>query len=333
MTGNINRPRTSSEQKLPARLGVAVAYDGSARAQVAVRWAAAEAVRRDRPLRVVHVVDVTGLVMEAMAAPHADDLVSQLVEAGRATADEGVDIATRAAPGGSVKAVVLTGSPAQMLVDESRRTDLMVLGTRGRGDFSAACLGSVSTAVAAHAFCPVVILRGGAPPIPGPAFPVVVGVDGSESSARALEVAADVATQAHAQLRVVSVWAGLPEDTRAAAAASGMSPSADRFADVARSAAEHIAEQAVNAARKSRPELNITRLVVAGYPAYALAPAANDGGLLVVGSRGRGAFTGLMLGSVSHGVVQTARCPVMVVRTPKASRRHEHDEASMHVLI
>ena len=333
MARTVNSPRTSSEQTQPAEPGVSVAYDGSARAQGAVRWGAAEALRRGRPLRVVHVVDFTGMMMEAVAAPHADNVVGPIVEAGRVTADEGVDLATRAAPGGSVTAVVLTGSPVQMLVDESRRADLMVLGTRGRGDFSAACLGSVSTAVAAHAFCPVVVLRGGAPPIPGPASPVVVGVDGSESAARALEVAADVAAQARSQLRVVTVWAGLPEDAEATTSASAMSPSADRFAHAARSRAEHISEQAVNAARKAHPGLDVTRLVVAGYPAYALGPAANDAGLLVVGSRGRGSFTGLVLGSVSHGVVQTARCPVMVVRTPKASRKHEHDEASMHVLI
>jgi nucleotide-binding universal stress UspA family protein len=333
MTGDIYRPRTSSGQKRPGNLGVSVAYDGLVPAQVAVRWAAAEAVRRGLPLRVVYVVNLTGLVMEPTAAPRADDWPLALLEAGRATADEGADIATRAAPGVSVKAVVLTGSPAQMLTDESRRTDLMVLGTRGRGDFSAACLGSVSTAVAAHAFCPVVILRGGAPPIPGPEFPVVVGVDGSQSSAKALEVAADVAAQAHAQLRVVSAWAGLPEDNRMAAYASGMSPSTDSFAEVAHNSAERVAEQAVKAARKAHAELDVTPLVVEGYPAYALGPAATGAGLLVVGSRGRGAFTGLVLGSVSHGVVQTAHCPVMVVRMPKASRHHEHDEASMHVLI
>src|SRR5689334_4648007 len=183
MARTVNRPRTSSDQAQPAKAAVSVGYDGSVRAQGAVRWAAAEALRRGRPLRVVHVVDFTGMMMEAVAAPHADNVFGPLVEGGRATADEGMEIATRAAPEGSVSAVVLTGSPAQMLVDESRRADLMVLGTRGRGDLSAACLGSVSTTVAAHAFCPVVILRGGACPIPGPASPVVVGVDGSESSA------------------------------------------------------------------------------------------------------------------------------------------------------
>lgn len=98
MTDNINRPTTESEQKRPAKLGVAVAYDGSVQAQVTVRWAAAEAVRRNRPLKVVHVVDVTGLVMEAMAAPHAEDLMTPLVQAGGATVDEGADIAARAAP-------------------------------------------------------------------------------------------------------------------------------------------------------------------------------------------------------------------------------------------
>jgi nucleotide-binding universal stress UspA family protein len=88
---------------------------------------------------------------------------------------------------------------------------------------------------------------------------------------------------------------------------------------VARSAAEQVAEQAVDAARKAHPELEVTQLVVEGYAAYGLGAAAHGARLLVVGSRGRGAFTGLVLGSVSHAVVQTARCPVMVVRMPKAA--------------
>jgi nucleotide-binding universal stress UspA family protein len=137
--------------------------------------------------------------------------------------------ASAGAPAVSAQGAVLPGSPAETLVQESRRTDLMVLGTRGRGDFSAAWLGSVSTAVAPHAYCPIVIIGGDRPRIPGPGFPVV-GLDGSQSSARALEVAADLAAQAHAQQRVVSVWAGLAEDNRMAAYASGMSPSADSFA-------------------------------------------------------------------------------------------------------
>lgn len=332
MTGDINTPRTSSEQDRPGNLNVCVAYDGSVHAQGAVRWAAAEAARRGRPLRVVHVVDLTGLVMGAMAAPPVDGWPRPLLEAGQATADEGVDTATWTAPSVIAEAVVLTGSPATSLVEESRRADLLVLGTRERGEFSAACLGSVSTAVAAHAFCPVVIVRMGTPPIPGPGFPVVVGVDGSESAAGALEVAADVAAQAHAQLLVVSVWTGRPQDIRRVNG-GGVPSSRHHVADGTRNGAERVAEQAADTARKTHRGLDVIQLVVRGRPAQELGHAANGGGVLVVGSRGRGAFTGLMLGSVSHGAVHTAPCPVMVVGMPKASRRHEDDKASMHVLI
>lgn len=315
MTGQIQPPRTSSEQEQPARRRVCVGYDGSAQAGVAVRWAAAEAARRAEPLTVVHVVDITGLTMEGLAAPNVD-VTDPLLEAGVATADAAVGIATSAAPGVAARAAVVTGSPTQSLVEESRRADLVVLGTRGRSDLSAACLGSVSTAVAAHAFCPVVIVHGETPPTPGPAFPVVVGVDGSAPAARALAVAADVAAQAHAPLRVVSVWSGRPES-----------------ADGTRSAAERIAEQAESAALTAHPGLDVTHLVVQGHPESALGPAANGAGLLVVGSRGRGAFAGLVLGSVSHRVAHTARCAVMVVPERKAARRRQHDDASMHVLV
>src|SRR4051812_47563271 len=114
MSSDISGGTTFSDVSGSDKLHVVVAHDGSARAQVAVRWAAAEAVRRERPLKVVHVVDFIGVVIDVLG-PYVDDWPRAVLDAGRATADEGVALATRAAPAVDAHAVVLTGGPTEML--------------------------------------------------------------------------------------------------------------------------------------------------------------------------------------------------------------------------
>jgi nucleotide-binding universal stress UspA family protein len=314
-------------------LGVVVAYDGSPQSKGAVRWAGLEAARRGRPLQVVHVVDFSGAAVDVLAA-QAGDWREPALEAGRTVADEGLALARQVAPGVPGLAIADIGAPIDVLVEASRHADVVVVGTRGRGDFSAAWLGSVSTAVAAHAFSPVVIVRDEHPPAAGPSSPVVVGVDGSSASGRAADIAAATAAETGAPLDVVSVWTGLSRDGRMTALASGMSTSSDVFTPAARARAEQVADRAVARVRETHPELDVRRVVVEGHPARALAEAAEGAALLVVGSRGRGAFTGLVLGSVSHGVAHRAACPVMVVRAPKAPRAHEHEGSEpVHIMI
>lgn len=331
MTTATGSGRERNDDTGSRRLGVVVAYDGSPQSQGAVRWAALEAARRGRPVQVVHVVDFSGAAVDILSA-QAGDWRGSALEAGRAVADEGLVLARQAAPGVPGLAIAEIGAPVEVFVEASRHADVVVVGTRGRGDFSAAWLGSVSTAVAAHAFSPVVIVQGDRPPAAGPSSPVVVGVDGSGASDRAVDLAAAMAAETAASLHVVTVWTGLSRDGRVTALASGMST--DVFSSAARGRAEQVADRAVARAREAHPELDVRRVVVEGYPAQALAEAAEDAALIVVGSRGRGALAGLVLGSVSHGVAHAASCPVMVVRAPKAPRQHEHEPSQpVHLMI
>ncbi|MGZ4649480.1 MAG: universal stress protein [Kineosporiaceae bacterium] len=323
MTGTDDRARTgagSSEQ------GVVVGYDASPAAQAALRWAAAEAVRRVTPLTVLYVVDFTGLAVDPWAF-HVDEWPGPALEAGMSVANEGVAMARASEPTVTARALVGTGAPTDVLIEHSGAADLIVVGTRGRAEFKAACLGSVSAAVATRARSPVVVVRGEQPHVPGPGYPVVVGVDGSASCRPALDVAADVAAQAHAPLRVVSAWTGPSDEAWMAADRRAASPNATELVYAARAGAERAGQDAARRVRQRHPRLEVSVLAVEGRPAAALVAAANDAGLLVVGTRGHGAFTSLVLGSVSHGVVHAARCSVAVIRKPTATRRQERPAA------
>jgi nucleotide-binding universal stress UspA family protein len=287
---------------------IVVGYDGSAPAGAAVDWAAAEAARRDVPLTLVHAVHLPDLLAGPAAA--WSRVAERTVDAAKIVTDVGID---RARQGGvrSVVSETAATTPAKALVDASRAASLVVVGSRGRGTVAGEMLGSVGVAVAAHAECPVVVVRGDAADPPGPGRPVVVGVDGSPESEVALRYAADTATVHGARLTVVVAWR--PVTGRGLAAhleAEGL-----EHARLAHQGARRVAAEMATLARDLYPEeLRVQEVASQGPAPEVLRDVAVGAGLVVVGSRGRGGFRGLVLGSVSHAVMHTAPCPVAVVR-------------------
>jgi nucleotide-binding universal stress UspA family protein len=141
---------------------------------------------------------------------------------------------------------------------------------------------------------------------------IVVGVDGSEGGAAALEFAASEAALRKTRLRIVSAW-----EVPTAAYGGGFAPPIDPGTwDAFRGRAEGVAEDASAAVKKQHPSVNVEGVAVAGNPAIALLEQSADAELVVVGRRGLGGFTRLLLGSVSQQVVQHATCPVVVVNQP-----------------
>lgn len=130
---------------------------------------------------------------------------------------------------------------------------------------------------------------------------VVVGLDGSPSSIAALEWAMQYAERTGAEVLAVTAW-HTPTNTMWAIDASDL-----------QSSARQILDDALKAARAEHPGLRISGSVEEGLAAPVLLAAATTADLLVVGSRGHGAFTGMLLGSVSMHCVHHARCPVVVV--------------------
>jgi nucleotide-binding universal stress UspA family protein len=300
------------------RHGIVVGYDGSTGSRLALTWAAETARLRGAHLTLVHGVDVT--TVPARPAMDHSPVEPSYESAAKALVDEGAERVGRLLDASRVETQYWLGSAAAQLVEMSRDADLVVVGTRGRGRLLAGLLGSTSYSVAAHAHCPVVVVRGPgghdtqdmrAPARPGPERDVVVGVDDSDAAARAVDAAAVVAEQETATLHIVRV-------------ARSPSMEAWTYAETARGGTEEThairdhAEQSVTRSadrvRVHHPEVEVTTEVLYGDPGQSLADLGATAGLIVVGSRGHGGFTGMLLGSVSHRVVHDATCPVMVVR-------------------
>lgn len=283
---------------------VVAGVDGSAAAWQALAWAAREAEHEHRALRVVHAWEVPlpgyAPVPEAVDAMH---------DAGELLLREATTKASEWAPSLVVTGRLSHGPAARVLVDEGRDAAMVVIGSHGRGGFARLLLGSVSDAVAMHAGVPVVVVRGKATDAAWRPGTVVVGVDGSEISDDAVDAAFLAASRRAGELVVVHAWRR-PDPLVDEAYAVLAEPSA-RETESRLAIAESIA-----GLREKYPDVRVTQQVAGTHPVQALVDAARerDAALLVVGSRGRGGFAGLLLGSVSRGVLHHATCPVMVVR-------------------
>ena len=284
---------------------VVVGYDGSAGSGEAVDWAAAEASRRGLPLMVLCAYDVSSLVGASPGLPTAG-----WEEAARLAA-EGADRARKLSHGIEVTAEDAIGTAASLLIDASANAELVVVGTRGLGPVAGVLLGSVAFAVAAHAACPAVIVHG-EQVAGGPDHPVVIGVDDSVRCQAALRFAAAVAADVDAPLTVLCVSRPAAADAWAAAYWSAAAPEVNPEA-AALNAAQQVADAAVALVRQEFPTVRVDGKAVAGSPTDLLGVGSRNAGLLVVGARGRGGFSGLHLGSVSRGLIHEAFCPVAVV--------------------
>jgi len=153
---------------------------------------------------------------------------------------------------------------------------------------------------------------------------IVVGVDGSEGANKALEFAAAEAALRGARLRVVSAW-HIPVEIF-----SGyFVPASDRFdpSDTFREGTEKIVSEAVATAQRLQPDIECEGTAVEGQPAEVLLKQAAGASLLVVGNRGLGGFSSLLLGSVSQQVVHHTPCPIVVIPHGKHSARESADAA------
>ncbi len=267
---------------------VVVGVDGSPPSLVAAEHAAQAAVWRSRPLHLVHgYLHPLGYGVPInpyeVGVPAASEDGRKMLEQ---TAAELVD----RWPGLTVEVRQVAGGPGATLVEESRRAELVVVGSRGLGGFAGLLLGSVGTQIAAHGHCPVLVIRPPDRPLPTEG-PVLVGVDGSESAELAVGYGAEEAAGA------VERWCWCTSPTTAT------TPGRPR----------PVLATAGAAARGSRPGLTVQeRLIVAPKADQALIEATGDAALVVAGSRGRGGFAGLLLGSVSQTLVHHARCPVLI---------------------
>jgi len=279
-----------------ASCSVLVGYDGSADSDLALGWAEETASRTRRPL----VVLISSVDSSQVFEFGNDWYVAEMARLEAAARDR---LKGSKAPDVSVTVVGVAPTPA--LIDASHDASLVVVGSRGHSPLSGVVLGSVSQHVAGHAACPVVVVRR-----PQVALDrVVVGVDGSAGSSAALGFAAEHASRTDSRLTVIHAWRSLGRGRGSLMRV----PYGDHFNEEVQ-AAERILSEAVAGLRETHPDVDLETEAIPVAPSRCLADASAAASLLVVGSHGRGAFAGMLLGSTSQSVLHHAQCSVAVVR-------------------
>ena len=280
---------------------VVVGIDGSDGASDALRWAAGEATARGAVL-------VPLLAWTYLDQPGTEPFRADFTEAdAEAFLAKAVDDALGGAYDGPIEPTAVTELPAPALLAEAQKAALVVVGHRGKGGFAGMYLGSVSQNVAAHARVPVVVHR----PAQGePTGRIVVGASNSENGRLALEWAVAEATYRGASLEVVHAWT-----SPVVAFPTGVAFDPTLIAEVEAAARTDLDELVALAVGDSGIE--VTTTLVEGPTAAALIEAAAGADLVVVGTRGRGGFKALLLGSVSNKVLHHAPCSVAVVPLPR----------------
>jgi nucleotide-binding universal stress UspA family protein len=292
---------------------VVVGLDGSESAQRAVRWAAVEAARRAAPLRIVHAelpLPADALDLSGMARRALHDEAMRWVRDATSAAEDG-------APGLDVQVRVEVGSAARLLEEESETAALIVVGSRGLGGFTGLVLGSVAVALSCHAKCPVVVVRGDDPASDGP---VVVGANGAPENWYVLDRAFAEAEARGTELIAVHAWQPPLRTARIAESVGIVWSELDAVR-------EAMVAQRLEACADRHPGVEVKQYVVHGSPAQQLLEFAEGACLLVVGSRGTGGLTGLVLGSTSQALVRHAPCPVLLVRPGLAEQLDQAREA------
>jgi len=280
-------------------LPILVAYDGSSDAQRALLWASAESLRTGAPIRVLVINEVLPPTWGGVAVGgvftegYVLDSSALLEQAEKALAHAGVSTPVVEQRSGHVVAELLQAAAS---------ASTLVIGSNGHGRAGEALIGSVSQHLARHATCPVVVVR---EPRDSDARRIVVGMDGSAISAAALTYACRRAESTGETVVAIHGW-----HVRA--------PSTDVWNSQPRSVEsedrELILAESVAGVRADHPDVRLEQEVVPVAPGQCLVDASGSASLVVVGSHGRGFFSGMLLGSVSQTVLHRATCPVAVVR-------------------
>lgn len=287
------------------RSDVVVGVDGSETSLGAARWAAEFATRHSLALTLLHAIPKLDWHFAGIGA-HPEDDPSGDGDGVLATAEAAVRSAHADL---AVHTAAVKGAVATVLADASKSARLLAVGSGAAGHRA---LGGHAVRIAHRAQCPVVVWR---PPVArrtGKPLPVVVGVDESDGSARALAEAFDVAAALHAPLTVVHMWE--------IAAAVGMGDLGGQgmmdwqLLDQLQSRQRQRMDELVGPLAGKYRNAHVTKVFQDISPARGLTDLSREAQLVIVGSHGRGKLADSILGSVSQNLIHHAECPVLVVR-------------------
>jgi nucleotide-binding universal stress UspA family protein len=304
----------STDTSLP-RKSVVVGYDGSPTSVAALSWALEAAGLRGAGVRVVYAVPPTPEIVAQFGGSIAPDF-AMAGEAGAQVLAAAVAEAHRVAPDIAVDTRVVYASASAALLTDTHEDEMLVVGSRGLGGFAELLVGSTGVQLASHARCPVVVIRpqaSGRQPEPGSgAGRIVVGVDGSPVSDEAVHFAFQEASLRGVGVTALHAWEKAPYDRPPA----GSDLPAYVVADELAGTEARLLADVLGTSTSRYPDVDLRQEAVNGDPVDALVTSSVGAVMVVVGSRGHGGFSSLLLGSVSHGVLHHARCPVVIVRRP-----------------
>ncbi|MFE1231671.1 universal stress protein [Streptomyces sp. NPDC058745] len=281
-----------------------VGVDGSDVSLTALDWAVDEAVRHGVSLRIVHASmwqRYEGVVPTwATDRPSGQVLAENIV-------GTAADRARRRAPDLLLTTDVLAEDASTGLLREGREGSVLVVGSRGRGEFADLLLGSVSLTVAARAHCPVVVVRGDRHALEARHGRILLGVGEQDVDSPAVRFAFQEAEVRDAELAIVRTWrrpAHEPVDRSTPSGDGGV-----YFAE----RSSGLLDKAVETAESEHPGVRLRRTTAEGSAHRVLTDRSAAADLLVVGARRRDGLVGLELGRVAHRALHHASCPVVVV--------------------
>lgn len=281
---------------------ILVGVDGSQASYKATWWAANYAKHAGLMLQIVCAYSLPSYAAVSFDSTYTsmgDDNTAhidaqEILSKAKAIADEqGVEAQT----------LIVTGDPSSVFVELSRNYNLIVIGNRGKGGLAERLLGTTSSSLPAYAYCPIIVVPytdddGKTLHLNNTIQRVAVGIDASQWGIKALEISAELSDANGAELDVIDAVPGL----------QGVSDENGVYD----SYMEDL-ETILAPVREAHPDLKITKTIVPESAVSALTKASYDHDVVVVGSRGRGGFTGLLVGSTSQGLIQHSAGPVYVV--------------------
>jgi nucleotide-binding universal stress UspA family protein len=284
--------------------GVLVGVDGSRESDAAVRWAATEAVLRDLPVTLMHVIAPIVVswpvrYLESSYVTWQEENATHVIEQAQKTLM--ASVGDSALP--TVRVEVRHDGIVTELAAASAQAAMVVMGSRGMGPVGGAVLGSVSRSLLHHAHCPVTIVKADAAQLAGSDSPVLLGIDGSPASDAATAFAFDEASRRGVDLVALHAWSDV-----------GVFPIIGMDWHQYEDTGHEVLAERLAGWQEQYPDVAVRRRIVCDRPARWLIDEARRSQLVVVGSRGRGGVAGMFLGSVSIAVAEAATAPVTVVR-------------------
>lgn len=294
-------------------LPVIAAVDGSAESLAAAEWAAREAARRSRPLKLLHAWSWHPRQNGELATAAQRHLARRCLR----QAEERIQ---RTCPGIRLEEEQVEGPATAALLRAADQADLLVLGSRGLSGFTGFVVGSVALGVVARAARPVVLVRAEetapdehVPDIDGhdstrtPYRDVVLALDLGDPCDEVIEFAFEAARLRHARLRVVHAWQQ--------PSAFALGPGDIGLVQEPQRADEWLGfmTAVLQVWRDKYPEVEVVETVTEGRAQSVLVRAASGSSLLVVGRRDTDRPAGPRTGPVAHAAIHHVGCPVAVV--------------------